>query len=140
MKGALYIIWNKENETGIPIIDEQHRAIVTMINSLFYFMQENHAMDALIPTMHMISEYALIHFKTEEPLMQRAGYKDFDHHCELHRELIKKSAAVMLRSTQEKDANLLLRFLKDWWLHHINTEDRQYMSLVRRNEGLDDPK
>lgn len=138
MKTGLYIVWNKENEIGIPIIDEQHRAIVSMINSLFYFMQENHAMDVLMPTTHMITEYALIHFNTEEPMMQRAGYKDYDHHRALHHDMIKKSAAAMVRSTRDKDPSIMLRFLKDWWLHHINMEDRQYMALVRRNEGLDD--
>ena len=35
----LYITWKNEDELGIPIIDEQHRGVVTAINSLFYFMQ-----------------------------------------------------------------------------------------------------
>ncbi len=140
MKAILYIVWNEKSETGIPIIDEQHRAIVSMINSLFYFIHEKHGMDALRPTIHMISEYAKLHFDTEESLMKRAGYEDFDHHHALHQELLKQSVIVTQRSIEEKDAMILLHFLKAWWLTHINMEDRKYMARVRHNEGLDDPK
>jgi hemerythrin len=133
---GLYIVWDKKYESSIPIIDEQHRAIVSLINSLYYFMQEDRAIDALMPTINMLSVYAILHFNTEEPLMKRAGYKDFDQHCALHQQLINKTAVVMQRTNEEKDATILLKFLKNWWLTHINVEDRKYMALVRHNEGI----
>lgn len=37
----LYITWKPEHALGIPILDEQHRAVVATINSLFYFMQQD---------------------------------------------------------------------------------------------------
>lgn len=138
MKGTLYIVWSKDNETKIPIIDEQHRAIVSTINSLFYFMQEKRALEALTPLLTMLSQYTKIHFDTEESLMKKAGYADFNDHQSLHRELIKETAAVMRRSTDEKNPAIVLAFLKDWWLNHINMEDRKYMEAVGRHLGLDD--
>ena len=34
----LYIIWEEGYNLGIPIIDEQHRAIVATINTYHYFV------------------------------------------------------------------------------------------------------
>ena len=50
----IYIVWNKDNEIGIPIIDEQHRVAVGTINSLFYFMQMKRGVAALRPTLSVL--------------------------------------------------------------------------------------
>ena len=47
MKTTLYIAWNDDNKLGIPIIDEQYRAIISTINSLHYFMQIGHGDDII---------------------------------------------------------------------------------------------
>lgn len=39
MKGALCIVWSDTNNLGIPIIDEQHRGIISASNSLYFSMQ-----------------------------------------------------------------------------------------------------
>jgi hemerythrin len=133
----LYIVWSKQNETGIPIIDEQHRAIVSTINSLFYFIQDGHAMDVLRPTLTLLAQYTKIHFSTEEALLRKAGYEDFDNHVELHHALVKRTVEVTQESINEKNPSLLLGFLKDWWIHHINEEDREYVVTLKRHLKLD---
>jgi len=55
---SLYIVRNEKNDTGIHIIDERHRAIVSLINSLFFFTQENFAEVALTPTLTVLSQYS----------------------------------------------------------------------------------
>jgi len=66
MKTTLYIAWNDDNKLGIPIIDEQHRAIISTINSLHYFMQPGHGDDIIQPTMIILEQYVNIHFKQVE--------------------------------------------------------------------------
>lgn len=126
----LYIVWNKENELGISIIDEQHRGIVSTINSFHYFIRKGHGAEALAPTFNVLSQYTKLHFETEEELMAAAHYPVFDAHVTLHKELTKKTVNAARDAISQEDASVLLALLRDWWLGHINHEDRKYAPYV----------
>jgi len=135
MREALYIVWDFDNELDIPIIDEQHRAIVSTINSLFYFIHERLTLVALRPTLHILEEYTKLHFTTEEMLMEKAGYSGVGDHVLLHRQLAKRTATIAHSPLDADSGHEVLSFLKDWWLHHINWEDRKYAPSVQRYLG-----
>jgi len=132
----LYIVWSKENELEIPIIDEQHRGIVSTINSFYYFIQQGHGSEALSPTLNILAQYTNLHFKAEEALMERAKYPALDDHLVLHKELAKKMTILARDLISKEDANSLLGLLKSWWLGHINQEDRKYASPVKKELGI----
>ncbi|MBI5639186.1 MAG: chemotaxis protein, partial [Nitrospirae bacterium] len=71
----LYIIWSDKSNLGIPIIDEQHRGIVSIINTFHYFVQQGHGPETLRPTLSMIERFSELHFETEEALMTEADYQ-----------------------------------------------------------------
>jgi len=56
MKNILYIVWSDNNSVGIPIIDEQHRGIISTINSLHFFIQAGHGDEILKPTLIMLEQ------------------------------------------------------------------------------------
>ncbi len=132
MAESLYIVWHRDNELDIPIIDEQHRAIVSTINSLFYFIRERLPRVAMKPTLAILLEYTKLHFTTEEILMEKAGYSELDAHVLLHRRLTDKTIEIAQSPLEPDGAHAVLSFLKDWWLGHINQEDRRYAGTVRR--------
>ena len=132
MKSNLYIVWNDQNSLGIPIIDEQHRGIVSTINSLHYFVKQGQGDEALTPTLSILEQYTKIHFRIEESLMINANYPGFDEHVLLHKDLWKKTIAIAQESKLSKDADAVLNFLKTWWLGHINGEDRKYGPVVKK--------
>lgn len=136
MKNTLYIVWSKANELGIPIIDEQHRGIVSTINSLFFFMQGRRGLEVLRPTIAILEQYTRIHFDTEEALMKEAKYPNFDSHVLLHRQLAENTAAMSRVSIREDNADNLLILLKKWWINHINQQDREYSIYLREHLGL----
>ena len=125
----LYIVWNESNNLGIPIIDEQHRGIVTIINSLHHCILEGRGKSAMKPVLAMLEQYTVIHFDNEERLMEEAGYPELDAHAALHRDLSVKTKGFL---SQQQDPQEILKFLREWWLGHINSEDRKYASLVRK--------
>ena len=127
---SLYITWTKEYELGIPIIDEQHRGVVTAINTLFYYMQYGRALEVLNPTLRVLDEYRLLHFETEEEIMKQYHYPDFDTHLLLHRQYDKNMDYIMRESIALSDPQVVLSFLKKWWLSHINNEDRKYSAYI----------
>jgi len=132
MKNILYIVWSDTNNIGIPIIDEQHRGIISTINSLHYFIQTGHGDEIIKPTMIMLEQYVDIHFRTEEALMTEASYPDLEEHIVLHKELVEKTKKLSIDANRIKDSGMVLKFLKEWWLGHINKEDRRYTPFLRK--------
>jgi len=136
MTESLYIVWDADNELGIPIIDEQHRAIVSTINSLFYFIHGKLSLIALKPTLRILEEYTRLHFTTEEMLMEKAGYSGYGDHVLLHRELAERTIKIAREPLEADSAHEVLGFLREWWLNHINCEDREYAPSLRRHIEL----
>ena len=127
----LYIVWNNSYEFGIPIIDEQHRSLITTINTLHHFIQEKLEEDALKPVLNIITQYTILHFKTEEKLLIKWKYPDYNRHHLLHLEMIRKTKEITNEAITYDDSKLVIKFLKDWWLNHIQKEDRKYNTFIK---------
>jgi hemerythrin len=131
MHHPLYIVWHERNETGIPLIDEQHKGIVSIINSFYYMMGRsvsNHLLYASISD--TLKNYSRIHFITEEAFFVESMYPDIASHIERHRQLSLEIERIEQRGIRSNDAKPLLEFLKKWWLEHINEIDQHYVPYV----------
>lgn len=126
----LLIVWSDVNMTQIPIIDEQHRGIVSIINNLFYFMGKPRASELIDPTLIMLEKYTKVHFTTEESIMELVQYEKINEHQTLHEKLMKDLFSASVRSRWINDPGELLPFLKEWWLSHINGADHAYAPFV----------
>ena len=115
----LFIVWKPEYNIGIPIIDEQHRGIVTTINSLHFGMQNNYVRNMLNPIVDMMYDYTRIHFQIEEDFLEKIDFPHAKGHKDLHRELSIKLTDSGHRSTLYRDPHEFLGFLKQWWINHI---------------------
>jgi hemerythrin len=126
------IIWKPEYNLGIPIVDEQHRGVVTIINSLYYGMQNKHGEDVLVPVNGMINEYTRIHFETEEKFLEKCKYPELEEHKEFHRELTSKLNMVGKESLRHRDPKGFIDFLKEWWINHICDKDRAFLDYLSK--------
>lgn len=126
MMNVLYIVWKSHDDIGVLIIDEQHRAIVATINSLYYFIQEGWGLTALAPTLNIIKSYSSFHFKTEEGILTKAGYKELHKHIMAQKQFTKDVDAAAHEAIAYKDPFILLKFLKDWWLSYLKKEHLEY--------------
>ena len=128
----VFIVWKPEYNLGVQIIDEQHRGIVTTINSLYYGMQNNYFKEMLVPIIDMIHDYTHIHFRIEEDFMQKCHFPGADSHHRLHAELAAKLNQVGRKSMLDKDPYQFLDFLKKWWINHICNEDLMFRDYLFR--------
>jgi len=127
----ILIVWEPSYNLGIHIVDEQHRGIVSTINSLYYAIQNRHGNEMLRPVIGMVNDYTRIHFEIEEDFLQKCGYPDLEKHRSLHKELTEALSHTSKDSIWNKDPQEFLAFLKDWWINHICKEDQafnQYLS------------
>ena len=133
LEHKLYIAWNDSNCIGIPIIDEQHRSIVSIINSIHYFVEKHRELDVLESIIDMMVQYTVIHFTTEEAMLKEAGYPAIAEHTLFHEQPIRQLQSVSYEATEDCDVGPLLKLLKAWWLSHINHEDRKYVPFMSGN-------
>ena len=126
MMNVLYIVWKPHDDIGVAILDEQHHAIVATINSLYYFIQEGWGLSALAPTLNIIKSYSSFHFKTEEGILAKAGYPELHKHIMAQKQFIKDVDAAAQEAIDYKDAFILIKFLKDWWISHLKKEHLEY--------------
>lgn len=132
LKARQYLKWKAAYNVGIESIDQQHRKLVTLINSLQTAIDyntgesfEREALDALV-------DYTKTHFKYEEDLMEQNGYPAFAAHRAEHERMIANVDEV-LASYREDPDNAMQNanaFLKDWLINHINGTDKQYSKFL----------
>ena len=126
----VFIVWKPEYNLGIPIIDEQHRGIVTIINSLSCGMQHNCINNMLRSITDMMVSYTNIHFRTEEIFLEMIDFPHVGEHQKLHKELSEKLNSVGIDSMLNNDPYELMNFLKQWWINHICNEDLKYRNYL----------
>jgi hemerythrin len=131
MNNNLYIVWNEDNKLGIPIIDEQHRCLISTINSLHFFIHNRIEDITSKAILIMLQQYTNIHFKTEELLLEKAGYTDLQKHIDLHIILAEQTKKIYQKNSIVEDPESILIFLKNWWVNHINNEDRKYVACLK---------
>ncbi|MDR2574454.1 MAG: hemerythrin family protein [Desulfovibrio sp.] len=131
MKQPLFIKWHRANEVGIPLLDEQHRGIVSIINTFFHLMRSGIHNQLLYSCIsEAMRNYTRIHFLTEESFLAEAGFEGLEKHKEIHQQLSLDIERMEQKSIRDNDPAPLLDFLKMWWMEHINVEDRQYSECL----------
>ncbi|HET6719975.1 MAG TPA: EAL domain-containing protein [Rhodocyclaceae bacterium] len=77
-------LWNKQLETGIEVVDLQHRGLIELINEAAPFLASPDAVDAerTERLLDRLFAYAATHFKDEAQMMQERGVDP--RHVRLH--------------------------------------------------------
>lgn len=133
--GNLFIRWESIHHTGLDIIDEQHRGLVSLINSFYFHKNDPFIERILVPTALMTINFAKIHFLTEQQLMAEADFPGAEAHARAHDQLFAKLVIEEQECRRDRDADRFLEFLKTWWLDHINKFDRLYVSRLKEFFG-----
>jgi hemerythrin len=126
-----YMQWTKELESGIPIIDTQHKRIVEFINKLDEACRTGNIEDTDL-VMEGLLNYTITHFEFEESLQEKAGYPYLKAHRRIHEVFMKRISEIRASATKGKNvAPELLHLLKGWLGSHIKSEDRDYVESVK---------
>ncbi|WP_366141539.1 bacteriohemerythrin, partial [Pseudodesulfovibrio sp.] len=133
--GGQLMVWSDKLSVGIHSIDEQHKKLVKMINSLNEAMKSRKSQSALTDIVKGLEEYVAVHFGYEEKLFDKLNYPDTLSHKAIHRKFVdevvkfRKELAAG-RATVSMD---IMRFLKDWLVQHIMGTDAQYGPFMKEH-------
>lgn len=131
--------WRKEYETGDVLIDEQHKSLFSIINSLYGVMLEGQGESLLEKTLETLKDYTDIHFQTEEEFMINHNYPHWEEHHKKHEILREKvwnfdydNDGMELSQKTIK----LSHFLMDWLINHIKNEDKKMIDYCCHNQVI----
>ncbi len=124
------IAWTNDLNTGIDVIDNQHKRIVDYINQLESAITQANRV-AVGKVLNELVDYTLSHFAFEESLQEEAGYKFSKPHKAIHEVFAKRVARYQERHNAGEDiAEQLHEMLSTWLVHHIKRDDIAYVSEV----------
>jgi len=127
--------WHDDLNTGIDVIDRQHRRIVDYINQL----EEVHIRHPFRPdpeagrVINELVDYTLSHFGFEESLMEDSGYEFTRAHQKVHELFTKRVAEFQARfKAGENVTDELHNLLVSWLGNHIRNDDASYALSIKR--------
>lgn len=130
------IEWNDEKfGLGIEEIDNQHKNLVEIINTLSDSVDAGESDKVLRKTFNALLEYSKEHFSTEEKYMLRFGFEGYEKHLEEHRYFSVRVFEFEEKLAMESaflDKEILL-FLGGWLIHHVSHIDRKYIDCFKKN-------
>lgn len=125
------IAWASDLNTGIDVIDNQHRKIVDYINQMEYAIRQQDSRSVGV-VLEALADYCRSHFAFEEHLQEEAGYKLAAPHKSSHDIFVKRVAKYQERYNAGEDvARQLHDMLGTWLVHHIMRDDMAYVPAVK---------
>lgn len=124
--------WKEEYSVTIPEIDEQHKAITNMLNTLYEAFLRNEHDSRIGGIVEGLASYARYHFATEERYFMICRYADRFAHMTEHAKFIAQVEEFRNDYAAQKRALTykVINFLRDWLIHHIMVEDRKYVPTL----------
>lgn len=125
--------WSKKLELGLSTIDDQHKELVRIINSLHYSMKRESDPEEIKNILNQLSDYTEMHFSFEEMLFDKHNYVNTNIHKKFHRELILHVNAFKkcYGEDETKRPEELMDFLITWLKDHILKTDKAYVSFFK---------
>jgi diguanylate cyclase (GGDEF)-like protein/hemerythrin-like metal-binding protein/PAS domain S-box-containing protein len=127
--------WNEHFNTGLSVIDEQHRKLVEILNKLASNIAYNSNEAVLCQVFDELIDYTDYHFQTEEALWhQYLPNDDLDSsHQKVHNDFI--ATVLKLKNSQDSRplsevAEETLEFLARWLASHILETDQHMAHII----------
>jgi hemerythrin-like metal-binding protein len=127
--------WDEKYSVGIQSIDNQHKQIFVILDTLYNSLKIGSAeivLDQIIPE---LENYTILHFQKEEFFFKRFNYAESEEHIREHedfkRNIVKIKTEMQLgRISVSFD---LMIFLKKWIDNHILVVDKKYIECFRQS-------
>ncbi|OGV61095.1 MAG: hypothetical protein A2X45_14985 [Lentisphaerae bacterium GWF2_50_93] len=128
------IKWEPDLETGIKIIDRQHKEFFKLVNALLNNSMGSKNKDFVLKAFNFLNFYIIEHFGMEESLMTENKYTSLREHMGLHRyfriELEKLEA--QLKGNHFDEVTIRLNYLMvNWFVNHIKVQDKKLAKFLQ---------
>ena len=120
-------VWDASLITGYKIIDDQHKQLFDTLVKLIEASGHGFGKEEIYTTLDFLSEYTIMHFKTEEELQIEYGYPDYPLHKQSHDEFkttVNNQIHTLQKKGPEKELiDIVVQTIGDWLVTHIKGND-----------------
>jgi len=133
--------WNKNFETGIEIIDEQHQKLISLLNELAGALVRGNQLE-INYFFDELAKYAEFHFETEEVIWVECFGDDswLSSHQLTHSSFLPKVVEIKEQETNKPQNEIIesiILFLIRWLAFHILDNDKRMAFVVQNvKKGL----
>lgn len=131
--------WDPSYEIGDPVIDGDHRTMVTLVNDLHGILGSGVSAAALADLFERMIEHTDGHFVREETLMEQQNFhrdrlleQRFEHRL-LGERLRELKSRLDTGDSPQAVGEDLLEFLVTWFKGHILEEDMKFKPFLARS-------
>ncbi|MCI4626480.1 MAG: bacteriohemerythrin [Candidatus Magnetoovum sp. WYHC-5] len=128
------IKWDESLRTGVAKIDEQHMGIIERINALIN-LPENEKETEVDKVLRFLGGYVIEHFQTEENIMIKYKYPDYDSHKAEHMSFLKNYSQLKRLFEKEGATELIIQATQnqavDWIINHIKKIDKKMAAFLK---------
>lgn len=139
-KADLKIEWDPAFSVDVEEIDTYQKKMFELFNELITLKQKKADAKAVTNLISEINDYGKLFFSTEEKVLKRKKYPDFEAHSKSHRQFV-RSAISLRREIAEDINNLTMEVileLRDWLVEHIQTSDSLYVPFLRIHQYIEE--
>ncbi len=116
-------------------LDTQHQEFIRLYNNLHETLMTGtpeEASEEKATTLKRLINYASQHFAAEEVFMKDVKFPELKKHIQLHQEFITKINGLQQDLTEGAIVlnTSLIKYLHNWIIYHIATEDKKYAQYV----------
>ncbi len=125
--------WSSLMSVRNPLLDNQHKYLLQVINDVYAGVVFGRAVNIFAEEFPGLLEYAKVHFKTEELLMDAAGYEGLSEHVKQHEILLAKleeTGKKVAEDVTSVDFEYICSFLGNWLTNHMMREDQGYVDDI----------
>lgn len=133
------ITWDGSLAVGIPLIDEQHKELMSRLNATSKAIAEGEGEREIQRTLGFLIDYTKYHFGAEEKVMEEASYPSLADHKRRHVEFIgileQMEEEFREEGATKSLAESLHTLLYNWLAGHIGTVDLEFARFAQRAQA-----
>lgn len=134
--------WKKELETGIELLDSQHKTFIMNANKFIIKLGFKNGNNGAKEELEYLRDYLLYHFQVEETFQFESNYPYYLDHQAEHKHLafrVKQMASVLNSENFSEESVLeFYKFIEEWVVKHILTYDLEFSKFYKENNDLSD--
>ena len=127
--------WDSSLETGYEKVDNQHKQLVSAVNSLMEASMSGKGDKAVMETLEFLTGYAVKHFADEEKLQVQFNYPDYLNHKRIHDDFKIIVGDLVRQVNKEGPTESIIdkvsSIIGSWLLNHIKGDDFRMAAFVK---------
>ena len=126
------LTWIDEYALGIEEVDEDHQALIKLINDLHAALDKGSSDEDIVQFLTEVHARFAAHFAEEERIMRRSGYSEYDAHKGDHARLLDEILDLIddYGEVYSLAPALLGTRLENWFMVHFCTHDARLHGMM----------